>query len=65
MRFALVSRNDGEWPVGRLRGTSGVFSQRATVEEPDEHNRDAYPLANAEAEPAPPGARTKCVEIGA
>jgi predicted RNase H-like HicB family nuclease len=43
-RFTLEYWVDGEWYVGRLKEVPGVFSQGKSLEELEEHIRDAYHL---------------------
>ena len=55
--FSLEYWIDDGWYVGRLKEVPGVFSQGQTLEELEEHIRDAYLAMTAdEEESAPEGA---------
>ena len=43
-KFTLEYWRDDTWYVGRLHEVPGVFSQGRTLEELEEHIRDAYGL---------------------
>lgn len=62
-RFTLEYWKDEGWYVGRLKEVPGVFSQGESIEELEEHIRDAYQLMiQEEEEPPRTGVETK--EIG-
>ncbi len=50
-QFTLEFWRDGEWFVGRLLETPGVFSQGQTLEELRENIQDAYDLVVTQSRP--------------
>lgn len=62
--FTLEYWLDDGWYVGRLRETSGVFSQGRTLEELEENIRDAFELTRTdELESRPRDVRTRPIEL--
>lgn len=53
LRLQLEYWKDRSWFLGRLPQVPGVFSQGATLEELEEHIRDAYRMMLDEQESGP------------
>jgi predicted RNase H-like HicB family nuclease len=63
-QFTLEYWIDEGWYVGKLREVPGVFSQGESLEELEEHIRDAYRLMReTDAPPRREGVRTKPLEV--
>lgn len=63
-RFTLEYWIDDGWYIGKLQEVPGVFSQGESLEELEEHIRDAYRLMMETAVlPSRDGVRTKTLEV--
>lgn len=63
-QFTLEYWLDEGWYIGKLREVPSVFSQGETLEELEEHIRDAYRLMmEADDIPARPHVYTKTLEV--
>lgn len=63
-RFTLEYWIDDGWYIGKLQEVPGVFSQGESLEELEEHIRDAYRLMmETDVLPSRDGVRTKMLEV--